>query len=175
MLALSLVPLCSLASYPSLFDSLFKTYSEAYLPTDWRLLKAQCYQESRLDNWAMSPVGAQGLCQFMPATWRDMQKQLGTDAGAFNPMLNIRAGALYMRRLRRSWHSPRPERDRHSLALASYNAGLGNLLKAQRRCDMATLWPEIADCLEQVTGEHSRETLQYVSAIWRFYRDMRGD
>ena len=113
------------------------------------------------------------MCQFMPETWRDMQNKLGTQAGAFNPMLNIRAGALYMKQLRRSWHSPRPERDRHSLALASYNAGLGNLIAAQRKCDMARLWPDIAACLPQITGRHSKETLHYVPVIWDYYHDMK--
>lgn len=161
-----LAPSLSAASCPSRFDDAFRAYTAAYLPgLDWRLLRAQCYQESRLDPYAVSPAGAQGLCQFMPGTWRDV----GLDAGPFNPIANARAAALYVRRLRRSWYSPRPEYDRHSLALASYNAGLGNLVAAQRRCDNARLWPDIARCLPDITGRHARETLHYVPAIWGWY------
>ena len=132
---------------------------------DWRLLKAQCYQESLLDPLAVSPVGAQGICQFMPATWADMP----IEGSPFTPRLNIHAAAYYMGRLRTGWSSPRPEFDRHSLAMASYNAGFGNLLKAQRLCTGAILYAEIIDCLPDVTGRHSNETITYVERIWGFY------
>lgn len=44
---------------------------------DWRLLKAQYYQESHLKPNAVSPVGAAGVAQFMPATWRQISRELG--------------------------------------------------------------------------------------------------
>jgi len=77
-----------------------------------------------------------------------------------------------MAQLRAQWSSPRPEADRHSLAMASYNAGLGHLLEAQRRADMATQYRPIAAALPRVTGEHARETRGYVRRIWRYYAGM---
>lgn len=136
---------------------------------DWKLLKAQCYQESLLKPDAVSPVGAQGLCQFMPGTWRQVMER---DVSAFVPELSIEAAAIYMSRLRRQWSAPRPEWDRHSLALASYNAGLGHLLTAQKRCGGVAAYNGIIRCLPYVTGRHSEETITYVARIWKWFRQM---
>lgn len=136
---------------------------------DWKLLKAQCFAESSFIETAVSPVGAQGLCQFMPGTWEDVQKGLRIQGDPFDATLNIQFAAFYMSGLRRSWSSPRPERDRHNLAMASYNAGFGNLLRAQRLCDGKLLYDEIIVCLPRVTGRHSKETIDYVKKIRRFY------
>lgn len=175
MLALSLAQSLSARSFPSQYDALFEAYASAYLPgVDWQLLKAQCYQESLLQPRAISPVGARGLCQFMPATWRDMQRQLGISAGPFNEAANIRAAAYYMRQLRNGWSSPRPERDRHNLAMASYNAGFGNLLKAQAECGNPALYDQIIICLPDITGHHSQETITYVVRIWGWYGGIRA-
>lgn len=138
--------------------------------TDWRLFKAQLYQESLLDPTAQSPAGAEGIAQFMPGTWADVSRQLGF--GSVSPYVSkyaIPAGAFYMGRLRRSWSAPRPEADRHSLAMASYNAGIGNLLKAQKVAGGANGYAEIIKALPQVTGHYSKETITYVERIWGFY------
>lgn len=137
---------------------------------DWRLYKAQLKKESSLDPGAISPAGAMGLAQFMPGTWTDVSRDLGFEGvSAFSVRHAIDAGAYYMATLRLKWSSPRPEVDRHNLALASYNAGFGNILAAQRLCAGALLYPDIIICLPQVTGRHAKETTNYVPAIWRLY------
>ena len=74
-----------------------------------------------------------------------------------------------MARLRRAWSAPRPEDERHRLAQASYNAGLGNVLRAQRLCGTASIWVEISACLPRVTGaRNARETTTYVQRIARW-------
>jgi membrane-bound lytic murein transglycosylase MltF len=157
---------------PSTYDSTIREAASVYLPGwDWRWWKAQLYQESRLDPTARSPVGAEGLAQFMPGTAAEVWRALGygaVDRRAAEP--SIRAGAYYMARLRRSWRAERPEGDRRALAQASYNAGLGSLLAAQRACGGPALWPEIAACLPAVTGDHATETLTYVERIARWFR-----
>jgi len=146
---------------------------------DWRLLKAQCYQESLLDPLAVSHAGAVGLCQFMPGTWGDARRALGwfADASPYDPNLSITAAAWYMGRLRGIWTSKRPDEDRHKLALACYNAGCGHILKAQKIClrtGPARLYDEIVPpCLPSVTGQHSAETLTYVYRIMhRWYPEL---
>lgn len=141
----------------------------------WRILKAQYYQESLLTADARSPVGAQGVAQFMPATWGDVSARMDLPAGAtaFMPRYAIPAGAYYMRTLRDGWSSPRPERDRHTLAMASYNAGFGSLLKAQRVAGGATRSCPIMRALPRVTGRHADETQTYVRRIWRYWREMQ--
>jgi membrane-bound lytic murein transglycosylase MltF len=141
----------------------------------WRLLKAQYWQESRLRPDARSPVGAEGIAQFMPATWSEILRAMGrelVDRRLATP--SIEAGAFYMARLRRNWSSPRPWEDRHKLSLASYNAGLGHILAAQRACKMPVFYHEIMACLPEITGKHAAETLGYAPAIWRWWRMMEA-
>jgi len=110
----------------------------------------------------------------MPATWAEVSKAMGrglVDRRLAEP--SIQAGAFYMARLRRSWSAERPEDDRHQLALASYNAGLGNILRAQQRCgqgrpDPPVLYAPIMACLPAITGHHAKETLGYAPAIYRW-------
>lgn len=142
---------------------------------DWRWLKAQLYQESLLDPMAVSPVGARGLGQFMPGTWRDVSRRLGF--GSVSPHSekhSILATAYYMRKLRNSWSSPRPEIDRMDLARASYNAGMGNILKAQKAAGGATRYSAIIAALPEVTGRHSKETITYVKRIRRWFALLLG-
>jgi len=69
-----------------------------------------------------------------------------------------------MGRLDGQWHSPRPRLERLKLAQASYNAGLGNILKAQKKCNGALLWAEIEPCLG------FSETRDYVILIDKHYK-----
>lgn len=163
------------AELPARYDLHIFKAARLYLPAvDWRLYKAQLWQESRLDPDAVSPVGARGLAQFMPATWDEVVRDLGLGQAGPHEAVAIDAGAYYMAKLRRIWGTPRPERDRHSLALASYNAGAGNLIKAQRLCGMAVRFDDIIRCLPQVTGRHAAETQHYVPAIYRHFERIRN-
>jgi soluble lytic murein transglycosylase-like protein len=82
------------------------------------LLEALVWQESRWRPGAVSPKGAQGLAQLMPATARE----LGVDPR--DPMANLEGGARYLRQ----------QLDRFGgdveRALAAYNAGPGRVMRA---------------------------------------------
>lgn len=73
-----------------------------------------------------------------------------------------------MYKLRAVYATERPDREKHSMALCSYNAGLGNCIKAQKLCNNTLLWTEAKVCLPQVTGHHSEETIGYVDRIWSY-------
>lgn len=151
---------------PDTYDASFRRHSARWLPQwDYRWLKAQCWQESSFRPTVVSPAGARGLCQFMPKTWAEVTAQLGMRASPNNPRASIRAAAFYMHRLRRQWIWERPEWDRRQLAQASYNAGLGSILAAQRECGSPRSWFEIRECLPEITGRHAAETVQYVERI----------
>lgn len=156
------------------YDPQIRDAAQRYMPgVDWRLYKAQLYQESRFDPAAVSPAGARGIAQFMPGTWAEVSTAL--QLGAATPHLvgpAIQAGAYYMGRMRATWSAPRPEADRHSLAMASYNAGAGNLLRAQRIAGGANAYADIISQLHHVTGDHSRETVTYVRRIWGYWASL---
>ena len=89
------------------------------------VLAAQLYQESRWDPLAVSPVGAIGLAQFMPATW----KAYGVDgdrdgrADPRNPIDAIWSAAGYDCVLKKQVDELPGDLIR--LTLAAYNAGPG--------------------------------------------------
>ena len=104
---------------------------------DWRLIVAQMWQESNFNPKAVSPVGAQGLLQVMPRTGEDM----GYPPPLFDPEKNIQAGTKYMRWVRNRFKDPLPVSEQLWFTLASYNAGLGHLLDAQRLAEKLGLDP----------------------------------
>ena len=85
---------------------------------DPHMIKAVMQTESAFDATAVSPVGAVGLMQLMP----DVAAELGV-TDALDPRQNIMAGAKYLRQMLDS------HKGNVSLALASYNAGPGNVAK----------------------------------------------
>ena len=83
-------------------------------------MAAQLDVESRWDPEAESPVGAQGLAQFMPETW-----ELYGEGEATDPEASIRAQGYYLRDLREmvAELDPADEQEETDLVLAAYNAG----------------------------------------------------
>jgi soluble lytic murein transglycosylase-like protein len=129
-------------------------------------------QESGLDTQAVSPVGARGVMQVMPATWREIQKALGwRGISPHSAPHNIFGGVWYQARMARIWSGRnRGIAEAYDLGLASYNAGAGTVLKAQVHCGNALTWTAIAPCLVAVSGPaNARETIDYVRRIagWR--------
>ena len=155
------------------YDDQFRIYSREYLPViDWRWLRSQCWAESSLRPDAVSPVGAVGLCQFMQGTWGDVMPGMA-DEKRRDARWSIAAAAKYNRQLWDTWTEKRSRDDRRRIVFASYNAGIGNILKAQKKAradnKRGNSWEEISRYLEDVTGHHHKETLGYVDRIERHF------
>ena len=155
------------------FDKHFTKYSKRYFGVafDWHYFKAQAIAESQLDENARSAVGAVGVMQVMPQTFADIvRKNSAIRGGLEQPRWNIAAGIWYDRQNFVMWRAPRSLVDRIKFMFGSYNAGGGNILRAQRLALAdglaGTSWASIEARLSAVTGRYSRETLSYVARIF---------
>lgn len=110
-----------------------------------QLLLAVISAESGFRAKAVSPKGAQGLMQLMPATAR----RLGV-TDSFDPEQNVRGGARYLNELLRMFN------DDMRLALAAYNAGEGAVMRYGRAIPP---YPE---------------TRQYVARVMERYQALRA-
>lgn len=160
------------------FDEMFQRATRRHLPPgfDWCLWKAQAMAESNLRPDAQSPVGAIGIAQILPSTARDVAKRLGrSSAGNLRDAGNsIALGAAYLAYLHRVWSYPRPPWCRFQLAAASYNAGAGRIIAAQKASGGRRCWGHIAAFLPQITGKHAEETLSYINRITANYLRLKG-
>ena len=124
----------------SRYDSLFRHYANGVDPL---MLKAQAIAESNLDPKAVSKCGAEGIAQFMPATFKEI---MGA-ADPFNPESNIQAQGVYMRQLLYRYN------DNWEHAWAAYNWGPGNMdrcLKAHSGDWKAHIPDETRNYLKQI-------------------------
>lgn len=108
------------------YDALFIRHV-AIVGWDWRLLAAQCYQESAFEPRAISWAGAQGLMQIMPST----ASRLGlTRSDVFDPERNIEAACRYLRHLNEVFSDIPNRSERINFVLAAYNGGTGHVRDA---------------------------------------------
>lgn len=116
---------------------------------DYDLLKALIATESGFDASAVSPKGAIGLMQVMPATAErygvTADRSLPLEKKLADPRTNIRTGARYLRYLLDLFPG------NLELALAAYNAGEGAVQRAGNRIP------------------NYRETQNYVKTVMQLY------
>jgi len=101
----------------SQYDELIKKTSGRY-NVEPALVKAIIKAESNFNHRAVSPKGAKGLMQLMPATASSLQVR-----DSFHPENNIEGGVKYVRYLLNFFNGNLP------LALAAYNAGENAVLR----------------------------------------------
>ena len=108
------------------YDRFFQQYSQT-IRWDWRLMAAQCYQESTFDPQARSWAGACGLMQIMPGT----ADHLGlARSDMFHPEKNIAAAARYLGELEHLFRDIPERPERLKFVLAAYNGGHNHIRDA---------------------------------------------
>ncbi|MFV0410541.1 MAG: lytic transglycosylase domain-containing protein [Paracoccus sp. (in: a-proteobacteria)] len=105
---------------------------------DKNFLARLIWKESRFEPGAVSPVGAEGIAQFMPGTARIVGLH-----DPYNPAEAIRSSAAYLSRLSRFYGSV-------GIAAVAYNGGEGRADRFMR--DGGTLPYETQDYVEAITG-----------------------
>ena len=108
------------------YDALFMRHART-IGWDWRLLAAQCFQESAFDPQAISWAGARGLMQIMPGTGAE----LGVSSAAlFHPETNIATATKYIKLLDSKFSDIRNPSERIKFILAAYNGGYNHIRDA---------------------------------------------
>jgi len=169
------------------YDQLFMTYSRD-IRWDWRLMAAQCYQESTFDPKAVSFAGAKGLMQIMPGT----ADHLGVPRSElYDPETNIAAAAKLIRELNGAFSDIRDGYERTNFILASYNGGSHHIRDAmalaRRDGKDAHRWADVSayvlklaqpryynDPLVKYGYMRGSETVDYVAKIRQRHAGYQG-
>ena len=169
------------------YDKLFMQYSQP-IRWDWRLMAAQCYQESTFDPKAVSFAGAKGLMQIMPGT-ADL---LGLPRDKmYDPEQNIAAAAKYLGQLEGKLSDIHDRVERTNFILASYNGGIHHIRDAmalaQRDGKNPHRWRDVSEyVLKLATPKYyndpivkhgymrGSETVDYVAKIRQRHQGYMG-
>ncbi|HEX8474742.1 MAG TPA: lytic transglycosylase domain-containing protein [Pyrinomonadaceae bacterium] len=122
-------------------DALIRQNGVAY-GVDPYLVFCVMENESSFNSRALSPKGARGLMQLMPAT----AARFGV-SNAHDPAQSIRAGTRYLKELMRRFNG------RVDLALAGYNAGEGTVMKYGHRVPP---YRETRNYVRRITARYQR-------------------
>ena len=147
----------------------FKTYSDRY-DFDYLMIGAQAYQESGLDQSKRSPAGAIGVMQVLPSTAADSNVGIPDIEKLEN---NIHAGTKYLRFIvDRYFNEPSIDQvNRMLFAFAAYNAGPARINDLRKKAAKTGRDPDVWFHNVEMTAaqEIGRETVQYVSNIYKYY------
>lgn len=143
--------------YPQAFrEDVVKGASANAVPES--LIYAIMRTESNYHPTALSPVGAVGLMQIMPATAESISK--GDSTRLTRPELNIRLGALHLRDLMVMYDGNLP------LVMAAYNAGSGNVKRWQK--GLGGLPQD--EFIESIPFKETREYVKKVTTAMELYQ-----
>ena len=150
--------------YPIKYESAIRKYSKKN-GLDPHLVMGLIHQESFYNPRTRSSVGAIGLMQLMPATGKELGSRIFhgfTVARLDNPEVNIELGTMHFRYLVDLFGG------KTELAIASYNAGQGNVLKWRR----AAPGKPMDEFLESIPFAETRTYVKRVTMLSAAYARM---
>ncbi|MBL0715684.1 MAG: lytic transglycosylase F, partial [Desulfosarcina sp.] len=149
--------------------SLFEKYGSRY-NFDHLMITAQAYQESGFDQSKVSPAGAVGIMQLLPSTATSKPVGIKNIDQLEN---NIHAGVKYLRHIHDTYLADEPmdPLNQTLFAFAAYNAGPSRIMKLRREAARQGLDPNRwFQNVENIAARRiGRETVQYVSNIYKYY------
>ena len=144
--------------YPIKFQEYVYKYSEKY-EIDPLLIFAIIKTESNFNERSVSNRGAIGLMQLIDSTAREISEENNIEyfvTDLYKPEINIKIGIIYFVELNKYYNN-------QYLAIASYNAGIGNVNK----------WIESGIINKDATNLENipfKETNNYVRKVLRNYK-----
>ena len=155
--------------WTSKYDRHFKKNTKHYFGpgVDWHWFKAQGIAESGLNPKAKSTVGAIGIMQIMPSTYKEILLKKPNLGKIEEPRWNIAAAIYYNRQLYKRWKKKDISVDeRMNFTFASYNAGFNRVLKARKKLrDEKNEAPEAINSWDKVSPFTPPETRHYIRRI----------
>jgi soluble lytic murein transglycosylase len=149
----------------------YPTIATSASPRLWSLTHGITRQESSFDRAAVSHAGARGLMQLMPGTAREQAGKMGYgyDYGRLtaDPAYNVMLGSAYFARLLDQWDGNVP------LAVASYNAGAGNVRKWVNAYGDPRGGTDVLRWIEQIPFSETKGYVQRVIENSVVYDSMR--
>ena len=150
-------------------EALFKKYGERY-GIDWVLLASFAYQESGLNQGAISPAGAVGIMQVLPTTAQDVSVGIQNIDELEN---NIHAGTKYLSVLRDRFFADGDldPFERTLFTMAGYNAGPNRVNRLRKRAAERGLDPNrwFGNVELVVAASVGHEPVDYVRNIYQYY------
>ncbi|MBC8419431.1 MAG: transporter substrate-binding domain-containing protein [Desulfobacterales bacterium] len=147
----------------------FREYAGKY-GFDWLRIAAVAYQESRIDQSKRSPAGAVGVMQLLPSTASGDPINISTVEKMED---NIHAGVKYLRWIYETYFEDEDmdQLNKALFAIASYNAGPARIRQLRKEAPKMGLDPNVwFRNVEVVAAKRiGRETVQYVSNIYKYY------
>ncbi len=138
----------------------------------WSLAHGISRQESSFDPYAVSHAGARGLMQLMVGTARDQAGKLGVGFDSYklisDPAYNVMIGSAYFRHMLDIWGGNVP------LAVASYNAGSGNVGKWVRQNGDPRGQVDVLKWIEAIPYAETRAYVQRVIENSVVYDSLRS-
>jgi soluble lytic murein transglycosylase len=138
----------------------------------WSLAHGISRQESSFDPYALSHAGARGMMQLMPGTAREQAGKMGLGYDGYrlisDPAYNVSIGSAYFQRMLNIWDGNVP------LAVASYNAGSGNVGKWVRAYGDPRGKVDVVKWIEAIPFAETRGYVQRVIENTVVYDSMRG-
>lgn len=132
------------------------------------LVTAVMHVESSFRPNAVSPKGAKGLMQLMPATAEWAASQMGMESYSeemlFDPEVNVAIGVWYLANLRRLFDNDT------ALALAAYNGGRANVLRWLEE----ESWAGTVEDADSIPFPETRAYVKRVLATYEWYRRVWG-
>jgi soluble lytic murein transglycosylase len=138
----------------------------------WSLAHGISRQESSFDPYAVSHAGARGMMQLMVPTAREQAGKIGVGFDSYklisDPSYNVMLGSSYFQRMLRIWGGNVP------LAVASYNAGSGNVGRWVRQYGDPRSQVDVLRWIEAIPYSETRAYVQRVIENSVVYDSLRS-